>query len=419
MTDPSGQSAGPHLDNPLRNDPALIGMYLDALRVVLRTPEIRQACDEFSVSPDTLQMKMMSSADNVLASAPLEFDVYSQAMAQELAGKGTGPAQVTHGLTLDPRDLMHVLVNSALIIGALMTMIGAATLVLWAPMITLAEAGATVLVIAGTGWAIPRLFGSDTYFRTLGTVQRGSIDLDIIRAQLIAAVSKTELLTRIRTLISEVRMGRFGHLYSVVGAPGLSEVYDSANQVPTRVAADLDELLDRFDGASIGVAGPRGSGKSTLVRKYCDETPRGYGDYFDYEALDWWRLRGDLPERPHEELRCFVAAPVDYVARDFVLHLFASFCRAVIAEYGPRPLGAPWFFMIVFWLRRAASLLPSLLLRAIVCSAAGFTLLHWRHSVAKSLSVPVPWAEYAALAVVCVGALDFGRLAAIRVRRWA
>src|SRR6266567_2650438 len=32
-------------------------------------------------------------------------------------------------------------------------------------------------------------------------------------------------------------------------------------------------------------------------------------------------------------MRCVVAAPVDYVARDFVLHLFAVFCRAVVRRY--------------------------------------------------------------------------------------
>jgi hypothetical protein len=418
MTDASGQSAAILRDNPLYGDALLFDMYMDALNGVLRNPEIRQACDDFAVSLATIRMKMAGNAASVLAAAPREFDVYREAIAQEPAGTGTGPAQVTHGRTLDRPDLMRVGVRGAFVVGALMTIGGAATLVLWAPMIALAEAGATLLVAAGSGWAFLRLFG-DHYFRFLGYVQRGGIDLDIIRSQLIAAVSGTELLAHVRTLINEARQGRFGHVYSVLGAPGLSEVYDSTNQVPTRVAAELGELLDRFDGASIGVAGPRGSGKSTLVREYCDEVARGYGGYFEYEVLGWWRLRGILPGRQWSDLTCFVAAPVDYVARDFVLHLFAAFCRAVIGEYGPRPPGAPWSFAIVFWLRRAVSLLPPLLWRAVVCGAAGFALLHWKHTIARSLSVPMRWPEYAALAVVCLGALDFVRLAAVRIRRWA
>jgi hypothetical protein len=282
----------------------------------------------------------------------------------------------------------------------------------------LLEAGVTLLVVAGAVWILPRLFGGDNYFRSLGFVERVGIDLDIIRAQLMAVVSGTEFLTQVRTLINEARQDKFGHHYSVAYAPGLSEIYDSLNQVPTRVAAELDELLDRFDGASIGVAGPRGSGKSTLIREYCDEEAYGPGDHSDYDPLDWWRLGGILPERRLADLRCFVAAPVEYVARDFVLHLFASFCRAVIGEYGPRPSGAPWSFAIVFWLRRSVSLLLPLLSRAIVCGAAGSALLYWRHPIASSLSVPVHWVEYAALAVACLGALDFVRVAAFRIRRW-
>jgi len=405
-------------DNPLYSDAVLFGMYMNALDGALRRPEIRQACEELTLGAAGLRMKMLGNAFDVLQAAPREFDAYQQAMVQQLAGLGTGASQVTHGPTWDPRDLMRTVARSSFLTGAFMTISGAASAVLWAPMAALAEAGATLLVVTSLIWAVPRFFGSGNLLPSLGFKQRSGIDLDIIRAQLMAVVSETELLAQVRTLINDARRDRFGHSYSVAGAPGLSEVYDSTNLVPTRIADELDELLTRFDGASIGVAGPRGSGKSTLVRQYCDEIPGDDDFHFGYEALDWPLLRIYVPERRRPELRCFVAAPVDYVARDFVLHLFATFCRAVISGYGPRSPAVPWFFMAAFWLRGAARLALALLWRAVLCGAAVLALVHWKHAIAGRLSVPLSWVGYAELAVACLGALDFTRSAAIRIRRW-
>jgi KAP family P-loop domain len=428
MTDFSGRPTGRSRDNPLYSDHVLFAMYLDALTVVLRKPEIRQACHEFGVSPATIRMRMMSKAAAVLGAATPEWDAYRQAAAAELTAASTDAAQVTHGSTWDPRDLMRTLVKVGCVSGVLMTVCGAVSSAFWAPMAALAQAGVTLLVVVALVWVMPRFLGGGDYFQSLGVTQRGNIDLDFIRSQLMTAVSETEVLAQVRTLINDARQDRFGHLYSVAGAPGLSEVYDIANLIPTKVAAEMDELLARFDGASIGVAGPRGAGKSTLVRQYCDEVP-GDDSMYDYSAhdeddLDYtilgWLFRDIEPDREPGELRCFVAAPVDYVARDFVLHLFATFCRTVIGEYGRQSRQSRYFPLrvkVLIWLNWAVQLLMALLWRAVVCNAAVLALLHWKHSIAWNLSVPARWVEYAALVAVCIGALDFIRLAAVRIRR--
>lgn len=419
MTDSSGRPTSTSGDNPLYDDPVLFDMYMNALDVVVRTPEIRQACDEFSLSPATLRMKLTSNAARVFEAAPREFDAYRQAAAQELAGVDTGPVKATHGSDRDPRDFMRLLVKGASVAGVLMIIGGGASSAIWAPMAALAEAGATVLVVAALAWGVLQIFGSRRYFQSLGYVRPGGIDLDVLRWQLIAAVSETELLARVRTFINDTRQDRFGHQYSVVGAPGLSEVYDSTNRIPTRVAAELDDLLRRFDGASIGVAGPRGAGKSTLVRQYCDEIPDDDNE-LNYSSFDWsWLLGTYLPGRRQTDLRCFVAAPVDYVARDFVLHLFATFCRAVIGRYSARNGHVPRLIVAAFWLRRAWLLLLALLWRAVVCTAVVLVLMHWKKLIAQNMSVPVTWVEYTAIAVICLGVLDFARSAVIRTRRWA
>jgi hypothetical protein len=91
---------------------------------------------------------------------------------------------------------------------------------------------------------------------------------------------------------------------------GLAEVDDPRHEIPTDAKRRLLALIEdeAMPGGAIGLAGPRGAGKSTLMRALCS----GEGE---------------------DVLRVMVDAPVDYDPRDFVLHLFAKVCAQVI---GPR-----------------------------------------------------------------------------------
>jgi hypothetical protein len=62
---------------------------------------------------------------------------------------------------------------------------------------------------------------------------------------------------------------------------------------------------------SIGVSGPRGAGKSTILNK------------FD--------TRDDLKDS-EQDIRVHVASPVDYNAREFIIHVFTELCLKVQAE---------------------------------------------------------------------------------------
>jgi hypothetical protein len=66
---------------------------------------------------------------------------------------------------------------------------------------------------------------------------------------------------------------------------------------------------------SIGVSGPRGAGKSTLLNK------------FDTRDAAW---------KSEQDIRVTVAAPVDYDAREFIIHLFTELCTRVAAEAAPQ-----------------------------------------------------------------------------------
>jgi hypothetical protein len=107
-----------------------------------------------------------------------------------------------------------------------------------------------------------------------------------------------------------------GEIYNPVlpelNPSGLAEVDDPEREIPTKAREDLENLIEGMPGGAIGIAGPRGSGKSTLIRR-----------------ITTW----DHPPEEDEPPRSIVVdAPVEYEAREFVLHLFASLCEAVLGQ---------------------------------------------------------------------------------------
>lgn len=92
---------------------------------------------------------------------------------------------------------------------------------------------------------------------------------------------------------------------------GLAEVDDPKHEIPTGAKEELVALVENeaMPGGAIGLAGPRGAGKSTLMRSLCEEL-----------------------ESTEGTLGAMVDAPTDYDPRDFVLHLFAQVCTRVVGR---------------------------------------------------------------------------------------
>ncbi len=138
---------------------------------------------------------------------------------------------------------------------------------------------------------------------------------------------------------------------------GLAQVIDERLEISTEAATRLRGLLARMKGGSVGIAGPRGAGKSTIIRRFCDG-------------------RETIGERPL--LSVMVPAPVVYDSRDFMLHLFAEVCRAAGAKPPPpeptvdaQGQGVGWSFGWATALARSvAGWLPLLALWLIVGGAA-------------------------------------------------
>jgi hypothetical protein len=96
-------------------------------------------------------------------------------------------------------------------------------------------------------------------------------------------------------------------------AVGLSEVLNPISEIATDARQSVMRMLETLPGANIGVAGPRGVGKSTLLWSLCGSNPKING---------------------REAIAFYTAAPVEYDSREFLLHLYSSLCRQVLKSKG-------------------------------------------------------------------------------------
>lgn len=408
----------PRWTNPLSVDRELFGMYMDALDSVLAIPEIRRSLEDFDLSTGNVRMRMVNEAGRILRSASREYDAYERALAGALSAHEIDSRLLPDASTSLPRRLRLLSLAFAIpgLLLALAALVG-----------TAAGFSAPWLLptgIAALGSAIT-LWLSEFGLRTAPgqklsefVAQMRAADLGPLvgyaRGQLMAAVSENELLAQVRTLINTARQGRFGLFYSVASNPGLSEAYDSTNRVSTETEAELTGLLDRFEGASIGVAGPRGAGKSTLIREYCEE-----GSTADSSRVGRRRLSDpSAAQYIRTDVRCLVAAPVDYVPRDFVLHLFATFCRAVINAYG-KARSSRRGSLRAFWARRIFGLAATLIWRAIPYACYASVLLLIDAGIARKFHTSTAWVLDPLIALTCIAALALTRSAVSSSIRWA
>jgi hypothetical protein len=130
----------------------------------------------------------------------------------------------------------------------------------------------------------------------------------------------------IREMINSATRARYDDALDF-GDEGLPELRVREYEVPTQATERLAALTERMRGGSIGIAGPRGAGKTTLINAYCE--PQDAND---------------------RRLTAVLSAPIQYDARDFVLTLFANLCTGVLASGGSQPTSEPPHWRIsAFW----------------------------------------------------------------------
>jgi energy-coupling factor transporter ATP-binding protein EcfA2 len=136
----------------------------------------------------------------------------------------------------------------------------------------------------------------------------------------ISAKQKTirEILTQewirpaIREAVNRAREPSWSTELTLRSAEGLGQPLNPQLEIDTAVRHAVERRLTLWSGGSIGIAGPRGVGKSTLIETLCRSEPQEDG---------------------RKRLGVIVAAPVSYEPRDFILYLFATVCEKVLETY--------------------------------------------------------------------------------------
>lgn len=122
------------------------------------------------------------------------------------------------------------------------------------------------------------------------------------------AVLRSQAMIAVRELINR-RVTSFATVYRIFDREGLRQLTDPDREVPTTAIEELNDLIESLDSGSIGLSGPRGCGKTTIISSFTEGRTMPFN---------------------RELIGLSVPAPVKYDARDFVLHLFASLCERVL-----------------------------------------------------------------------------------------
>ena len=121
---------------------------------------------------------------------------------------------------------------------------------------------------------------------------------------------------RLRLLFREISGPSYSLTLPFTQTTGLAESRHPPF-VPTQASDVLSGLLQTMPNGTIGLAGPRGAGKTTLMRRVCET--QNYGEH-------------DLPDMERKPLfGILLSAPVEFDAREFLLHLTAQLCWRVLA----------------------------------------------------------------------------------------
>ncbi len=304
---------------PLR-PPVLPELSYLVRQLLEQDPDLAVGLRRLNLAEPDLVTLAMPHGDRILRGATPEIDQLAIAESQLHAAE----RQMATGVRLhlsSGRPVRLALLIGGLVVGAvaLMDALGVTdALGVDFPNVLPKLGGALVMAIMGTGaavWWSRRRRGSASKDRW-----RAEIDLHRNRVHTARAAVVTALVDRgLRPIVLQLRAERDNPAYTTrlqyVSARGLSQIFDpTLLEVETPAVRRVRGFLDGTPGGSIGLAGPRGTGKSTLLASFVDGRSR---------RSDNRRARAIQ-----------VSAPVEYDPRDFILHVFATLCESVMV---PRP----------------------------------------------------------------------------------
>jgi hypothetical protein len=178
-------------------------------------------------------------------------------------------------------------------------------------------------ILAMFVWATGRLVSQYVEYLKEVRVTQADPNVDEVKHRLAAIENQVRelLLTRgILPVLREHINTRLSVVYGKelripIGLPnGLHQLPDTDFEVPPVALDQVRSLMQSMGSGSIGISGPRGIGKSTLMR--------------------WLPAHSAFScEEGTQPLTVAVAAPVEYSGRDFVLHMFGELCRQIRRRY--------------------------------------------------------------------------------------
>lgn len=150
--------------------------------------------------------------------------------------------------------------------------------------------------------------------------QKLANELDAAWQSYSAALLDRGVLPFVRQVMNDPNIQKeyYGVGFNVRRAPGL-QGDDPDFRVETAGSKRLKEKLDAMpSGGNFGIAGPRGSGKTTALNAIRD----------GHLAI---REGPETPSGP--PFRILVPAPVEFSSREFLLHLYAEICQTYIKKF--------------------------------------------------------------------------------------
>jgi hypothetical protein len=158
--------------------------------------------------------------------------------------------------------------------------------------------------------------------------KKTELGIEALETSIVEAKKEVEKAVLINGILPELRLVINAQLdlsyatsLPLLAAPGLAEVFNPTHEIPTESKNNLLRLLENMPGGSIGIAGPRGVGKTTLLQSLC--------------------VSPNLEIQMRPVLSVMIPAPVEYDARDFTLHIFSAVCLRVLKLNDVTP-STPW-----------------------------------------------------------------------------
>lgn len=300
---------------------------------ILALPDVRAGIEDPSngLNDDYVRAYIRGIGDQIFQAAASHIESFEIQERQAAAARNEFAKA-----TADPIDVIVIggifgLAALGLFFGVPIALAVEGASVTWSALVSLAtNIPLTTAVIIMVSAGAARLYFYQRYqlprLRDLLTdrLQLGTADEQVkAKRELADGVVREEVLKNVLGLITNATRPLFQDKLVVPEAPGaaipgpykpttgrgLSEVVNSENEVPTAVYHDLLQTFENLPGASIGICGPRGAGKSTLLWSIC---------------------RANRVIAGREAIAVYMAAPVEYETRDFMLHIFSCVCQQVL-----------------------------------------------------------------------------------------